>query len=378
MKDTINIVGAGPAGLTAAIVLARSGYPVTVFEQHSDVGFRFHNDFQGLENWSSDTDVLGELYSYGIQPDFDYAPYASGVIYTPGGRELQVRARRPAFYLVSRGSAAHTLDQSLGRQAVHHGANIVFNRRIEKLEGCAIVATGPKAADILAAGITFDAGHEHTAAIVFDDTLAPKGYAYLLIYNGKGTMASVMYRDFRNSDDYRRACVDFFASKLGLIFSESHRFGGFGNFFMRGSQVRNGKMYVGEAAGFQDYLWGFGVRYAIRSGYFAAQCVINGCDYNEKWKSLLRPALKASSANRFLFDKLGQRGYDTLAERLSRRDPITLLNRHYRMSLGKRLISGIARRHYASKVKDRECTHEDCTCIWRKCIKEGHAMGIEN
>ena len=88
MKHPVTIVGAGPAGLTAAITLARRGYPVTVWEQHSDVGFRFHNDFQGLENWSSDSDVLTELRSYGLQPDFECVPVSNGVVFTPGCEEL--------------------------------------------------------------------------------------------------------------------------------------------------------------------------------------------------------------------------------------------------------------------------------------------------
>ena len=48
MTKKIEIVGAGPAGLVAAINLARADFKVTIYEEKPDVGHRFHGDFQGL------------------------------------------------------------------------------------------------------------------------------------------------------------------------------------------------------------------------------------------------------------------------------------------------------------------------------------------
>jgi len=62
----VTIVGAGPAGLACAIVLARAGRAVIVREWHKTVGSRFHGDFQGLENWSDRVDILDELRGAGI------------------------------------------------------------------------------------------------------------------------------------------------------------------------------------------------------------------------------------------------------------------------------------------------------------------------
>ena len=44
--ENIKIAGAGPAGLTAAINLAKAGYQVEVFEKNHDTGVRFHGDLQ--------------------------------------------------------------------------------------------------------------------------------------------------------------------------------------------------------------------------------------------------------------------------------------------------------------------------------------------
>jgi flavin-dependent dehydrogenase len=41
---------AGPAGLAAALTLARAGVLTVVHEIRHDVGARFHGDFQGIEN----------------------------------------------------------------------------------------------------------------------------------------------------------------------------------------------------------------------------------------------------------------------------------------------------------------------------------------
>jgi 2-polyprenyl-6-methoxyphenol hydroxylase-like FAD-dependent oxidoreductase len=80
-ETPIEIAGAGPAGLAAAITLARAGRNVTVFEMQKEVGHRFGGDFQGLENWSTTEDVLTTLAASGLTTDFDAMPCRNGSIF---------------------------------------------------------------------------------------------------------------------------------------------------------------------------------------------------------------------------------------------------------------------------------------------------------
>lgn len=364
---TVKIIGAGPAGLVAAIVLRRHGIPVTVFEKSPEVGHRLSGDFQGLENWSSDVDITETLKNLGVEINFLCEPYFAGVIHSRGMKPVSVESEKPIFYLVKRGPMSGTLDTSLKEQAQALGAEILFDHRMDHLSGPAIVGTGPKGADMIAVGITFDTSMEDTAVVVLDDDIAPKGYAYLLVNRGYGTMATFLYRNYRKSEEYFKEMVHFFTTKMNTDVRNEKKFGGFGNFFLRDTQVRHGKLYVGESAGFQDCLWGFGMRYSIMSGCLAARSFIEKSSYDSLWKKELAPILETSLINRFLFEKFGHVGYRFLAKKFSNGDPNEFLMRHYNRSRIKHLLLPLARKNFVNRVKDESCNHTNCTCVWCRC-----------
>jgi flavin-dependent dehydrogenase len=76
MSEPIRILGAGHAGLSAAINLSKAGYPVEVYDRQRDVGMRFHNDTEGLENWSKKIDALDDDSAY---KGYSYLLIAGGV-----------------------------------------------------------------------------------------------------------------------------------------------------------------------------------------------------------------------------------------------------------------------------------------------------------
>ena len=345
----ISIAGAGPAGLTASIVLAKHGYKARVYEMSPDVGHRMNVGFQGLENWSSDKDITALLKDIGIDVNFLCVPYCGGDIYAPGIAPLEIKSGKPIFYLVKRGVGDGSLDEGLKKQALSLGVKIFFNSRFEAASGKTIIAAGPKRADFIAAGITFDTEMNDWAAVVFDDEIAPKGYAYLLINNGCGTAATVIYKDLKNGKKYFKNMINFFKNKKNIDIKNDKKFGGCGNFFIGNTQVYHNKIYIGEAAGFQDYLWGFGMRYAILSGYMAANSIISGLNYDLLWKKELKPMLETSLVNRYLFEKFGNTGYRYLAKRFAKGDPGDFLKRNYNQSFLKNLLLPIAKSRYKTR-----------------------------
>ena len=367
IKEPVNIIGAGPAGLTAGIVLRRHGFPVRVYEMSPDVGHRLNGDFQGLENWSSEKDITDLLKEIGIETNFLCVPYHRGIIYAPEMKPAEMKSERPIFYLVKRGTMPGTLDMGLKEQALSLGVEILFNHRLDKFDGKAIVGTGPKGADAVAVGITFETKMKDQAFAVLDDNIAPKGYAYLLVNQGYGTMVTVFYREYRRENEYFDRMMRFFKDTLNPDIQNERKFGCYGNFFIWNTQVHHKKLYVGESGGFQDCLWGFGMRYAILSGYLAAKSLIEGSDYDMLWQRELKPMLETSLINRFLFERFGHSGYRYLARKFAKGNPCDFLRKHYNYSFFKHLLLPIAKKKHESKVKDTNCNHENCTCVWCKC-----------
>lgn len=351
IREPVTIVGAGPAGITAAIVLRKSGIAVRVYEKYPDVGYRLNGDFQGLENWSTERDVIEILKEIGIDINFLCVPYHGGIIHGTAPEPVQVRAKRPIFYLVRRGAFPGTLDIGLKQQAEALGVEFVFSHHVTDIKAKAIVGTGPQSADAIAIGMTFTTSLPDTAAGVFDDEIAPTSYAYLLVHNGYGTMATLLYSGFDSHKRYFRKMKDFFTSCYNLDIRNEKPFASYGNFFLRNNRVLPDRLYVGESAGFQDYLWGFGMRYAFLSGSMAAQSIMDGANYDLLWKKQLKPMLQTSIVNRYLVEMLGNTAYRYLTRKLVACDACEYLRRHYNYSLWKHLLLPFAKIAFSKRAK---------------------------
>lgn len=378
----VTIVGAGPCGLTAAINLARNGYEVNLYEQNKDVGLRFNGDFQGLENWSDEEDTLTILDRIGIKVNFLCQPFAGDdcLFIGPNKKKVKIKTSRPLFYLVERGTGESagggSLDHGLRKQAEEAGVNLLLGHKLDSIsDEYAIVGTGPKAADAIAKGIVFRTSHQNICLGFADNRLAPQAYAYLLVNNGKATFATCMFKDFKNERMYFERALQALKSSIEIDINDAKEFGGFANFFNEPVVAKNNILYIGENAGFQDALWGFGMKYAMLSGYYAAQSIMNNQDYTELCRKNLFPKFKTSLANRWLFAHLYNPGYSIMFNAMARLDDvIPSLRRHYNTSAYKKIAYRIAKRWYKTRLIDKQCMHKNCDCVWCRHGKHAHGQ----
>lgn len=363
--EIIEIAGAGPAGLAAAITLARAGRRVRVYEAQETVGHRFGRDFQGLENWTTTQDVLEALQDLGLTTDFRHQAMGEGIAFDAWGDAHTVRSPEPLFYLIERGPGPGSLDSALLEQARSLGVEVVFNHRVKHIRGQGILAAGPRAADAIAVGYHCETDFDDGFWVICDDDLAPKGYAYLLVWDGRATLKSCMFTGFKDEQRYVERTVAAFRRLLGFEMKNPVPHGGAGNFRIPRRGYSGRHPLVGEQAGFQDTLWGFGMRLAIDSGVLAARSLLEGSDYDTLWRRHLLAQMETSVVNRALYSLLGNRGYRWFLRRMSGHpDPRGLLRRQYHSSPLKRLLKPWAERRYESKRKDDACDHHDCSCVW--------------
>ncbi|HLG22619.1 MAG TPA: NAD(P)-binding protein [Candidatus Manganitrophaceae bacterium] len=322
----IKIAGAGPSGLAAAIRLARAGFPVELFEARDMVGARFIGDFQVIENMSRPEDALEMLKRFGLETSFFIRPVREAVFFDHRLRPQPVRSLRPFGYFIRRGREEGTLDRGLLAQALAAGVEVHFQKRIRPEEADrdgappVIVATGPPVADGLAKEMTFHAPLPDTVWVIFDMNLSPGGYTYLFVLGGFATFGCAITRDFSRIDEYFDRSLRRFQEMASFTVENEKRGYSFMNFCLKESAQAGRRLFVGEAGGFQDYLFGLGLRYALTTGFLAAESLIRDEPYDRLWKQEIGPTQETSLVNRFLYEWGGNEGLAAFIRRAGRGD----------------------------------------------------------
>ncbi len=298
----IKILGAGISGLTAAINLAKAGYKVDVYEKAPEIGTRFHQDLQGIENWSEDIDSLKEMKNMNICLNFHCKPFKHN-LYKFGESKYDSHYKKPIFYLVKRGQRGDTLDQGLKKQALNLGVKIIYNRTLPENQ-VDIVATGPYPSKFrgFVSGVTFKTDFKDIAVGVIDKETTKNAYSYLLVDNDYGVICSCAEMKPKDFDKLLKNAIKYFKEEYHIKLRDIKPMGGYTNLHEKRRYRIKKTLYVGEAAGLQDYLYGFGMRYAMQSGFLAADSIINNYDYKKAAQKKFEKKVKIGAVNRFLTD----------------------------------------------------------------------------
>jgi len=126
------VAGGGPAGLIFAEKVSRKGIPVTLFEEHSEIGIPSH--CAGLIS-------IRGLERIGITPSSEYIENSikGAIFHSPKDISFEVKSKKSLAYVINRA----TFDQSLARSAKENDVKIQLGRRIvdisktgERIVGC--------------------------------------------------------------------------------------------------------------------------------------------------------------------------------------------------------------------------------------------------
>ena len=340
----VKIMGAGLSGLAAATVLARAGVEVHVHDSREDSGKRFDGDFQALENWSMDVDFFDQLESWGFDAnEFKYTEFKEVDLIHPDDEISKTYSPKVAYRIVERGTSEHTIDQGFKRMAMAAGATLHYKSKVKE-EDCQIIACGPKGTSAVAYGEIFKTSHPDHIAFQLNDKLAPGAYSYLIIIDGIGLICTCLWRKQRGTERFLNETIAWYQKHYPDIDMEPiKRVGGKGDFTINKRYFQDNRYYVGESGGLQDFMWGFGMRMAVWSGYLAAQDILGNCDYEKEVRKQLMPYVRTSVANRFLMNRVGDKTFKFMCkswmkDQKKRQDGLVWIGKLFRPRIYKNIL----------------------------------------
>jgi digeranylgeranylglycerophospholipid reductase len=359
-SDTTNsmhdvaIIGGGPGGLYTALVLARRGFDVAVFEEHGAAGDPVHCTGVLAVDAFDEFDIPRAVILNALETARFFGPSGQSISYTPPQVEAVVVDRR-AF------------DERLCAQATAAGARVHVGAKVTEVDvfddrvaiGHAGGACASARACVLACGANYtlqrrlglgmpsvylqSAQLELPAAAVGDvelhfGSVAPRGFAWVVpVRRGDRTFARIGLMCERDARDH----FDRFLARIGP------RWGTGADGCLDAGVIPRTKMLplapipktygarilaVGDAAGLVKATTGGGIYYSLHSGSLAADVLAAAlragdlgetalADYERRWRHALGEELDAQLTLRRIADGLSDAAIEDLFE-LARTDGI--------------------------------------------------------
>ena len=332
--------------MTAAINLSTRGKTVIIHEKHDCIGGARDGDFEGLENWIFAHKVPEFFSKCGV--DFNALP-ATPIfefnVHLRGLDPVKVTSPEPFFYIVSRGTANTSIDNYMAK--ICRSNNVQFNfGKILARKDADIFAAGMGRAAAFIQGAIIKTDQPDQVHLLLGKSFAPSGYAYLIINGGCGTIATAYKKDSGKANPLL-ASIDYFQD-IGLDFTIEKRFASRGSFHLPRFWERSRTVMIGEAGGYQDYLFGFGMRMAMYSGLVAAHKLCGEYSLARSSHHELNLKRKISFVNRIFYEQLSPASVHYWVERFhASKAPLNILRRAYDWNWRKLVQSYNLKDHYA-------------------------------
>ena len=332
------VVGAGPAGGVASLILAKKGLEVILLEKNSEVGL--HTKTKIDVTPQSDIEPIIKKYNLkhnGIGNKFTW--------YSPNGEKFTMESEIGEYYF-KRGSEPDSFERQTVELALNSGCKLRKNSKIKDIKlkdgsyntyidnketikskfliasdgNSSIVANKflneTRGKELVAYGISsydFDIEHGNTQ-IYFDSNKLPGGYVYL-VKDIKGLSSAGVVLDPLKISETPKEIFNKFKEKnkeikeclKGKIISE---FGGNGCIGGLKKIGLGNLLFIGDAGRLASPLFGYGMKPAILSSYIAADAIIdavnNNTDKIKNYDLFCKEKLKMelSSKMRECWDKL--------------------------------------------------------------------------
>ncbi len=330
----VRIAGAGPAGLSAACLLAEAGAEVDVYDRGPRLGSKEADFAAGLRNYG-EPGILEELSSYGVP----VRPFSTARNVIRRSPHFQNILHGPSYHIIARGAGPMTVERQLFDRAERAGARVHFGVP-KKPEEVDIVATGHPDGppSLLGVGFTFTREgspmDDTTLYGLLDNDIAPGGYFALAPGPEASTLYAVSWTDLDLESMRRRVEASVRLPWVRELLGSSRRLERVecGAYFAR-DPIRqavdpSGALRVGEAAGFLDAIGGYGVRYALITGSLAAKSLLEDADYVALLRAAFGNEFEESYAFRMQLNRATNEDMDKLVGSMGPEMDLTAYRAH--------------------------------------------------